>query len=346
MPSKRSLIKWHRRIGIVIAFLLLLQAATGMMISWRWELAGFIDPAGMTADGVSEGTPGQHVLQRASPQLPDSSAIRIYYPQDVDGVYLLQLETRQGTQFVSVNPADSRILRQGSIWRFPTEAALKLHFQALPGTSGYLLTMILGLALTTMIITGLLIWWPRNRQWLSALRIDPGIPMRRLTRQLHRTLGIATLPLVLVIALTGFLLAAEMLVDAAGAPRVAPAAYSPTQFNGLDQAVAAAKRAFPAQQVRDIRISPERAIAVQLWDPERDPWTIHRVTTAGGKSGKVTILPADERQALWPALLPIHTGTLLGTAGRLIATGVAFALIVLTGIGLYLWLAGTRRQRR
>jgi len=342
--NKRTLLLLHRRIGVVAAVFLLLQSASGIAISWRWELARFLDPAGMTGTPTAGGNDIAQVFHRAGEQLPDTDGLRIFFPRDESGVYLLQLETVKGTRYASVNPADGSVLREGSVWRFPVEAALMLHYRPVPGWPGSLYVLVLGLGLTAMIATGFLFWRPPTGRWLARLKLDRKRPPKLMVRQFHRTLGILALPLLLTTAVTGTLLAAEILLGNIGT-RAGKPDFSASTFTGLDRVIGEAERAFPGSRVRDLRIANEGTVVVQLTEPGADPWAIHRVTSTLHAPGILDRLPAAKRGGLWPKLLPIHTGSLLGNAGRFVAAGIALVLLVLACIGLYLWMAGIRQRR-
>lgn len=344
MLPKRSLLTLHRRIAIVAALFLLVQAISGMAISWRWEAARFIDPAGMTGTPGSSETDIEQVLGSAAASLPEAATTRIYFPHDIRGVYLLQLETGQGTHYASVNPADGAVLRQGSVWRFPVEAALQLHFQPVKGWPGNALVLALALALISIGITGFLFWRPPRGRGRGRLAIDTRQPAKRIVRQLHRTLGIVALPLLLTVAVTGALLAVEILLDSSGPSAEAPQ-YETPNFTGFAAALRTAQMAFPRTKVRDARISLSGAVRFQLYEPDKERWEIHRVSTSLQAPGAIERHPAGDLLAWWPRLLPIHTGSLLGTPGRVLATVTAAILLLLTLIGSWLWLSRTRQHR-
>lgn len=345
MIAKRSLLTLHRRVAIAAVLFLLVQAASGIALSWRWEFARLIDPAGMSGSPAAEDVSIEARLASLANSFPEAADLRIFFPQSERGVYLVRIQTPGGIRYTSVHPADGRVLRQGSVWRFPSEAALKLHYQPLTGWPGYLWVMALGIALITLLLTGLEYWRQAAGGWQRKLQVEYRAPRARMLRQLHRSLGILALPLLLVIALTGIVLAGELLAGALGTPASAPE-YSRPELSGLDRAVAAARTSFPASQVRDIRISPQGEAAIQLWTPGTSPWAIHRVTLDLDDPKQLDRLAADERQALWPLLLPVHTGSILGGTGRWLATGTAGAFLLLASLGGYLWLKRARRPRR
>jgi len=344
MLVKRTLLTLHRRVAVLFAFFLMVQALSGAAISWRWEVARFIDPAGMTASQSVERDNIEKVMGRAVAALPEASSTRIYFPTSPQSTYLLRLETEKGTWYASVDPANGALLRQGTVWHFPLEAALQLHFQPLQGRPGNSLVLALALALITVGVTGFLFLRPRQGRWRKQLAIDFRSSGKNLLRQLHRTLGIFVLPLLLTIAVTGALLALEILLSPPASSAKKPD-YVTTNFAGFACALKAAKQAFPETRIRDVRISGD-VVRIQLHEPDNAPWAIHRVTAAMQAPCVIESQPASVRRAWWPQLLPIHTGSLLGTAGRILVTGVAAVLLLLTLMGFWLWLTRSRQYHR
>lgn len=328
----------HRRIAILVAVFLLVQAISGIAISWRWDLARIVDPVGMarSQDGVSGSV--DIVLSRALASLPVADSLRVFFPQNTKGVYLLRLETRRGSYYASIDPADGAILREGTIWSFPVEAALRLHFQPLSGWPGSLLVLLLGIALISTGVSGFLFWRPAIGRRRGRLAIDLRQPVKQILRQGHRTLGVLFLPLFLVVGATGVALALELLLATADL-RLEDPQYDVLELNGLAPILGAAQKAFPGTQVRDLRLSSSGMVLVQLFERESSPWSIHRVTGSIDAPTKLGVRSAADVQGWWPKLLPIHTGSILGVPGKVLATLTASVLAVLALVGLWLWLS-------
>ncbi|HEY4211880.1 MAG TPA: PepSY-associated TM helix domain-containing protein [Steroidobacteraceae bacterium] len=72
--------------------------------------------------------------------------------------------------------------------RFVTGLA-EFHDHLLGGRSGLLVNGIGALVVALMIVTGVVLWWPRRGYWLRSITIRTGVSARRFNRELHNALG-------------------------------------------------------------------------------------------------------------------------------------------------------------
>lgn len=77
-----------------------------------------------------------------------------------------------------------------------------LHTHLLGGQRGEQLAGVVGLIGLFLLLSGLYLWWPRSGGMVAQLRWFRGPPIRRWLSW-HRSLGTLTLPIVLLVALTG-----------------------------------------------------------------------------------------------------------------------------------------------
>jgi uncharacterized iron-regulated membrane protein len=238
------------------------------------------------------------------------------------------------------------VLKFGDRWRFPVEAALHLHTQLLNGKVGYVLVLVTGLLLTLMAGTGIVFWWPRSGSWRSRLVVNFRHPFKAVIRSVHRTTGICLSPLLLMMAVTGMILAAELVVTTAPSSPSGDIPFDTIRDERISDIVALATAHFPKARVRDIRFANDRPATVQLWEPGTERWSLHRVVINAERTEVVDVVPAADNKALWMALLPFHTGSVLGLGGRIVITVVGFALLSLTIMGLVLWFTKPGRSRK
>jgi uncharacterized iron-regulated membrane protein len=343
MKLKQSTLRIHYYAGLTVAVLVVLQAITGVAISWRWDLAQIISPSAMTGTSGLAPMGLESLLATAGEQLPRTSAIRIFFPHADDGVYFLQLATEEGVRYASVDPSGGRVLKFGDVWAFPVEAALRLHSQPLSGRPGHILVLAIGLLLTVLGVTGLLYWWPGNGNWRSRIAVNFRQPFKFVVRSLHRATGICLLPLALMMAITGMILAGELIVTAASAGSVDR--YDPVGDEKIDEIVHLARAHFPEARVRDIRLMNGGPATVQLWQPGTERWSLQRVVIDRARDQVIDVIPAADNGALWMKLLPFHTGSIVGVTGRVITTMTGIGLLLLATLGLVLWLTKRRRTR-
>lgn len=338
--NRRAILGLHKWSGLAAALLLLLQAATGAMLVYRAELAQLLDPAGMVRRTQGPSLPVETLARSAQSAAPGLGLNRIDFPARSSGTLLMRFEHNGQQRYVSVDPGDGRVLRAGGVWAFPTEAALRIHYQLMTGAPGTAVISITGCVLLIMAASGLLYWRPRKASaTLAALRVVWSARWDVVLRQLHRTIGVLANLVLCLSAATGLWLAIPMLDDAPAAQQQHPS------IEGLDRAIALARGTFPGRDVRDVRLDSLGRATVTLRAPERSARAVHKavITLASGEIAATT--PASKDTSAWLIPLPIHTGDALGNAGRLVILAGAASLIFLAIAGPTLWLAAELRRR-
>lgn len=341
MAKPRSLLALHRWIALAFAPLLLIQATTGVALLFRDELSRLVHPAGPNQTGTT--VPLSTMAEAARRTAPDLQVTRIFYPADSANVALAQLEGPGGAvRYAAIDPANGAVVSSGSIWRFPLEAALQVHFRLMSGTVGLIVVALNGLALALLAGSGLWHWWPGAARVARELKAPARAPARLKLRMWHRSLGAVLAVVLMASAITGVLLAVENLP----LPGTATAQAEPAPPPGpqaIDDAFALARKANPGARPRDVRLAADGSLKFNFLAPRGGRWAVDVVTVAAGAEGGVTRLPLEDNRALWLTTLPIHSGDAIGPAGRWPMLAAAIALIVLAISGPVLWWRRTRR---
>lgn len=326
--TRSGFLTWHRRLALLFAPLLFLQALTGTILLLREPLAHVLEPQG--SDGPVLGVP----MLAAAASRAGLKLNRLYLPAYPGGPAMAQSATADGgTHYAAIEPASGVILREGGVWAFPLEAALQWHYRLMWGTAGLAVVALNGVVLTLLSGTGLAFWWPAAGRWKKSLAINRKMPARVKLRQWHRSGGVLASLLVLFSAVTGVLLA---LPDLAPAAPTATTAFAPTPLQ-LDAAMAAATRAYPAAAIRDVRFPAADRIDVNFRAPEAGSLSVHAVSVRLSDAKLLRIVPAAESPALWMKVLPLHTGDIAGLAGMLVLLLEGLAIIALSITGPMMW---------
>ena len=342
MIGKPGLFRLHKWVGITAAAFLFVQALTGLTLVFGAELAQVVDPRGMVSKAGPRDAAASVLIAAAEAQYPDYRISRLVYPSRVDGTFLVHLTNEHGTlRYVSLDRHDASVLREGSVWHFPLIAVLNIHDQWLSGRPGMVLVMLAGFALVTMAISGLAFWWPR-RSVRKNLAVRWDSKPRLLLRQLHRTTGVLMFPLLLFQVFTGLSINIPMVLDQP--PRGWNLHESLAQ--PIQLAVAVARPLYPAHAIRDVRVVAPTTINVFFKAPERNSRAVHRVTV-DTQSGRVkTVLEASADRAVWVVTYPLHTGEILGLAGRIIAAVIGLALAAMAAAGAVMWVQARNAKAR
>lgn len=376
---KAGLLQVHSIAGLVLALLLTLIALTGAIMSFEDEIVEHLNA------GIMQ------VVPRQMPALmPDELVARLKAAQDIGKVAAVTLSSdlsaavrirfardEQGDRPTSLylDPYDAHVLGSPRGEEFFATVRRLHRWLLIPGDAkgwGRLVTGAAALGLVVMLISGLVLRWPRRlssvKMWLKP---NLGLSGRGLHRSLHAVIGTWVLPVYLVMTLTGlwysfdwykdgvvWLLSRPQVTIAKMQPKISAKAprgadrSEPVQPIGFDQAWTAFRREQCdrfAKALLTLPASPGTVIRVRSWpkdstlDTTRDEFRIDAITGQVVSAERYADKTFGEK--IIANLLDIHRGAILGWPGKL-AFMVAAALMPLfsvTGILLYL---SRRRLRR
>jgi len=86
---------------------------------------------------------------------------------------------------------------------FPIEWLVKLHENLLLGGKGRLVNGIGAIAVTTVCLTGAIIWWPGLKNWRRSLKVRWGSGLARFNWDAHRALGVWCFLFILMWGISG-----------------------------------------------------------------------------------------------------------------------------------------------
>ncbi|WP_083901121.1 PepSY domain-containing protein [Azospirillum sp. B4] len=240
----------------------------------------------------------------------------------------------------------------------------RLHGNLLiPDRSGRDVVGYLGVIMTALGLTGLVLWWPRPGQWRQAFMVRKAAKGARFHRELHGAAGIWGLLVFLVVSFTGVAIAFPQTI-AVGVGAVLPMAAQTQGFAvpkvavnqdvdpaTVDEAVAIAIAAAPrpglALRGASLPQSPDQAIRVVLAPPGGDapsavtlmvdPWARQVVETRDPSAQA-----AGNKVTGW--MRPLHEGEGLGPVYRVLValSGLLPTLFAITGTTMW-WM---KRQNR
>lgn len=244
-----------------------------------------------------------------------------------------------------------------------------LGHEGAPITVGALILGGLGLVLLFLAVSGLWLWWPRPSRFKASLTVRRGKGRFARDTDLHKVIGMLSLPLLLVWGLTGagFELAPVETVWTAltpGTPVAEPEVLSADGDGpdiGVDAAAAAAMALVPGAGLSAVVLpaadDPTATYTVWLADGV-DPY---RLTDFPGdlsvavdrRTGAATVIGGgpDEplSQHLWEMWnYPVHAGFVVNGWWRSIwfVLGLAPLALAVTGVSTWLVRRRTRRNRR
>lgn len=366
MRLRSTVVVAHRWASLVAALFWLLQALTGLVAVFHWQiddatLAGEVRPLDLDA-----------IERRAAELAAPGSGLH------VDSIWSTAGVANRFDIFIAAEPsadggsgALGRVVRvdgAGNVLRVRldgerfasgglVDTLVQLHQSLYAGGTGRWIVGGSGLLLLTNLVLGAVLAWPRRGQWWRALWPAATVTGAARTYAWHRALGLwASLPAACLVA-AGVLLALEGLTERL----VAPATVEPPALAlpagavpdvGMVAAAQAALARFPGAALSGIGFpSPDSAWwAIRLRQPGelRRAYGKTRVFVSaldGTNVVEFDALRATPGRRFVDSLFSFHTGEMGGLAGRLAALGIGLWLVAMNLLGIRLW-AARRRPRR
>ena len=358
----------HLWTGLTLCVLLTLLGLTGSLLVYDHDLEEIIAPlprATATGPGRSAGDIAAAAAQERPGFVPQS----VMLPHDAGEpalVRLVALERREGggtpqRPQVFVDPVSLQII---AVRDKPAVPLLRLahdfHGRLLieGGRTGRSLVGWLGVIMTGLGLSGIVLWWPRKGQWHWAFHVRRKSRGVRLHRELHGAVGIWGVIAFVIVSFTGVGIAFPESITAAVHTLTGTTA-SPTPRGGGGSAITVAPGEIDqVVTIAEGAVTETRLVSVTMPRAEGQAFrvTLARKTAADGappivvsvKNGRVadlrdpSQLNAGDRIMAW--VRPLHVGDGLGPLWRVIVfvTGLLPLLFSVTGVSMW-WLK--RRQR-
>ena len=332
---------------------MVLAGLTGALLVWYVEIDHLLHP-----QQAAVGTAGPAAWDRAIPMVhaafperrgpwrievtgqPGALPLRYYDPVETAGQGHAPL-------MVWLSPDGTHLLRQDLWGRYAATWIYDLHYHLQLGPVGGTFFGYSGIALALLLLSGLWAWWPRG-SWAKALRFKRKAARSRRLRDWHKLAGLGGAPLLLMLTVTGVLLALpdetnRLLAPALGAPqdtRAPPGRTWQSKDIAPSTAAAAAMRALPGARLVWIEAPGAGAGSYRLrlqgaGDPaprfphgyvwiDRETGALLKISAVAGGS-PLTVLSA------W--LHPLHDGSAGGLVLRVLVTlaGLVPAWLFWTG---------------
>lgn len=359
---KRWLRVAHRYIGITFAALWLVQAVTGALLVFHWELD---DWAVAGPDAPLDAAALSAALGGYASRYPGHAVSALYASGGEPGRFDVILDVPDGRNDILRVDGRGTVLRErpGNYdWLHigPFQIATYLHQTLFAGTAGQWLLGASGAVLLLNLAFGLRLAWPRSGGWRRTLWPAAAPTIAARLWGLHRALGLwLAIPAMLIVTL-GICLAfrapiGKLIGDANHQPPIAIAEDIPQRVRPVT----------PAEAIgQTMRLYPAGSLAAVILPTVRTPWYEVQVLQRGEArrvEGLTTVYVSshdgrvladyDERRAplanrMFDSLYPLHTGAAGGSAMRCLAVVTGVWLTVMVGLGLMLWSARRAARKR
>jgi uncharacterized iron-regulated membrane protein len=362
----------HLWLGLSLGVLIALLGLTGALLVFYIEIDAALNPGQSSVQADVSNTPAgwdsrawDDVLATAREHFPESHGEWSFEVTDEGGAIPARFypnpehkSHHAEREMVWFSADGKRVVRSEPWGDYAMSWIYELHMHLLAGEAGRLVVGWGGLATLFIFISGLVTLWPRG-SWRNALSFKRNaVPLRRL-RDLHKHAGFWSLPLSVLLVLTGVLLALpnvkqQVLTSLVVAPDAIPqpqSTHASVQQIPLTQALAVAHAAMPSARLAFIDVpsggaAPFRMRVQVPGDPHRRfPGSFVFVDQYSGRVLAVHDVGrgnASTSIAAW--IRPIHDGSIAGLLGRVLAIVVGLLPTALLITGFIYW--QKRRSRR
>jgi uncharacterized iron-regulated membrane protein len=348
-----AFLRIHRWLGLGAALLFLVQAITGTILAFHFELQD------ASLSTVHRPTDLAALEKRIDSLRTPAGAANITWIWTTAGLkdrYVILYSDASGTaRTAHVDGGGTVFLDRDADQLGFLGFMREVHMTLASGEIGHWILAVSGILLITNIIAGVVLAWPRRKSWRTALKpLSKGNSVARLYSW-HRALGLYLAIPALAVVGTGTLIQfEEPLFELLNTPEVSLPPNPPRAPDvGFAIAAQAATRALSGSAFVGTTFPSAQDASYYAW--VRGPGELYR---PGGYGGSLVVVdanngsvrgayPAKDANAAYTfvgALYPLHTGEALGLPGRILGMLIGIWLTAMTLLGLFLW-QRRRRQR-
>ena len=204
-PVRKIILKIHLWLGLSTGLVVFIVSITGAMYCFAPELQQLTQPYRSVAIQNTRFLPASALIAIAEKQVPDKKAKRLYYGQPNKAAYALFFDKDGYYYAVFMNPYDGTVLQTKNMRKDFYTIILYLHFTLLI-PYGQEIVGWSTLIFFVMIVSGIILWWPRNKAAKKArFTIKWGTSPKRMNYDLHNVLGFYSSWILLFTVFTGLI---------------------------------------------------------------------------------------------------------------------------------------------
>lgn len=375
--SVRKAVGWlHLWLGLISGSVVFILSVTGCIYVFEKEIKSWVYADRLEVKpGPGAPMPLPILWEKAQSALGPGMPIRsVHIPGGADRSYafsafksdpeaLTYFGSHVYYRHVYVNPYDGMVIKvQNTKYEF-FNLVLWIHWSLLLSTKvGQPIVGVAVLIFVVLLLTGMVLWWPRSRAALKArLKVAWRARWKRLNWDLHAVGGFYVMAIALVIALTGLVWAFKWFNKSVYF--LATAGGSPVKEQPLVSDTTAMTGAAPLEAIlaRAVAEAPAfRELYINL--PDNASGTASAFARLGGKADFQSIsLRFDQHtgallrkrafsdqnrgEKLRSLNYDLHVGSILGMPGKILAFLASLICATLPVSGLLIWLGKRRRAR-
>ena len=348
---RRILLTVHRWVGLIAGLYVVVISVTGAALVFRIDLQRAAHPHLFTPRAEGPLADPVTIMESVSRAYPNHRLSGVDAPTTARPTYLAYVTTPRSFTTVLIDPVSAEVLGE-----LPDRSWIRslqdLHYDLLGGRTGRMINGAGAAAILVMGVTGVVIGWPRRTTWRRALTIDVTRRGHRRWWETHRAVGIWSLVLILMWAISGLYFAfpsnARSLIALVSSltPNRTPvsaeagAGATPPSWREM---IAIAQREHPDGYVARVVLPFGDRGSFLVMFAHRSPTpagtaldSVHLDRVSGARL-RTDVTPATFGDTLVRWIAPAHVGSFGGLPVRIIWFVAGLMPAVLFGTGVVVW---------
>lgn len=363
----KKILGWlHLWLGLASGLIVVLVALSGSLLVFEDELQHLFQPSlykvEVAGDRMSLDALSALVKERYPTLQPNNIAIEPAANSTVI-FYLKKSKAKADHLMVVMNPYSGQIIKAMDYKKRFFVIVENLHRYLCMGDVGKAITGVSCFCFTLIIISGIVLWWPKKKNRQQRMQVKWNASFKRLNWDLHAVFGFYVSIFIFIIAITGLIwsykwmnnllfLAFDGKVPVAKSEQVPKVkAVKNGEVAWLDKIVATTNRELPYQGIINIRFPEKKEIAITVGKENLDKVIRHSIDLlyfqvgTGELAGKRLLENETNGAKARRLIYPIHTGRLLGWPTKILALLCALTAATLPVTGFLIWWGKQKKKK-
>ena len=232
-PRKLRLRTWafnvHLYSGLTIGLILAAITLSGSAIVFRNAIGFALHRISRPTEHTPSAAPSlQSILDRTKIQNPGFTIAEIDGFSRTDGLLMVRLrrEGHDGSdRDIFINTTDGQVVEGHPHLTNTLEYLEDFHKNLLMGRRGRGVNGVVALLFFAVVLTSPLVWWPGIARWTRAIKVNFALSWKRITYDLHSTVGMACVLFLAIMSVTAVLLATPDVLRLLSNPATASKAH-------------------------------------------------------------------------------------------------------------------------